>query len=272
MPALRKAGYSFSVVTVNPNDPAQWTRVTRAARKAGLRLIIGGNPEPYRRLPSGRWEITPAGKRLLQYLKGQGSLVLALFVYNEPYWIHPLTNQSDSCGAMPAAELRALRKTIRARWPAAKIYHDLGHPAAWAPGGYLHESHPCIGSKYANQRGVADYVGIWHYPFRAEGYGREEGLATLARESAYVVKSMGAVPVWLNQVHSGVGSLVLPTPEQLLDWNCATRAALPSGSLISWYVWRQSIYSDYLANHPELWPATTQAGCPGTPTPAGPRN
>ena len=272
MPLLRTAGYSFDVVTVNPNTPSQWKRVVNAARASGLRLIIGGHPEPFRRTTSGRWRITPAGTRLLAFLKKQGPVVMALFVYNEPYWIHPLTDQSSSCGAMSAAELRALRKTIRSVWPAAKIYHDLGHPAAWAPGGYLHEAYSCIGAKYANQRGVADYVGIWDYPFRAEGYDREEGLATLAREAAYVVESMGALPVWLNQIHSGVGGLVLPTPEQLLDWNCATRAALPPGSLISWYVWRQSIYDDYLANHPELWSSTTHAGCPAAPVPAAPPN
>ena len=72
---------------------------------------------------------------------------------------------------------------------------------------------------------------------------------------------MHAVPVWLDQAHGVSMRLVFPTQAQLLDWNCAVRSALPAGSLISWYVWRQGIYTDMLANHPEDWPLTTSAAC-----------
>jgi hypothetical protein len=75
---------------------------------------------------------------------------------------------------------------------------------------------------------------------------------------------MGAVTVWLNQAHACCGYLRWPTDSELLDWNCSTRAELPAGSLISWYVWRQQLYGDYLANHPDQWPLTTASACGST--------
>jgi len=263
MPAFKSTGYAFDVVTVNPNLKREWKRALDAARVNGLKLIIGGYPAPYSySTRTRRWTITPAGVRLLDYLESRSSLVLALFVYNEPYSSSPVTGQTDPCGATSASQLRELRTKIRSIWPSTKIYHDIGWPSAWAPGGLLSSSTSCAGQKYADQSGVADYVGVWDYPFTSSGYRRTEALATLTRESNYVVNSMKAIPVWLGQMHSLPSeNLVWPTSAELQDWNCAIRAALPGGSLISWYVWRQGIYSDYLANHPELWAMTTQAVC-----------
>jgi chitodextrinase len=258
---FKQIGYAFDVATLNPSSPSSWPGILDAAQANGLKLIIGAYPAPYS-YSNGQWSISAAGVNLLNYLASRSSLVLALFVYNEPYWISPTTGASSSCGAMSAADLRGLRTKIQSVWPSAKIYHDLGQPGAWAPGGSLYKSYSCIGNKYADQTGVADYVGVWDYPFERGGYQKARALATLSRETSYVLNSMHAIPVWLNQSHSAsCCSLVFPTQSQILDWNCAVRKALPAGSLISWYVWRQSIYGDTLANHPEDWPLTTAAGC-----------
>jgi hypothetical protein len=259
MSTFRRMGYSFDVVTVNPGQKSQWKRVLDAAKANGLKLIIGAYPEPYSYV-KGQWKVSQAGRKFLKYLKTRSSLVLALFVYNEPYWVSPFTGHTNSCGATSAEQLRRLRTKIRSFWQGAKIYHDLGWPSAWAPGGSLHASYPCIGRKYADQRGVADYAGIWDYPFTSLGFRKVEGLATLKREAKYVKSGMHATPVFLGQAHA-VDNLVWPTSSELQDWNCAIRAALPAGSFLSWYVWRQEIYSDYLANHPEMQPMTTQAAC-----------
>ena len=267
---LKSIGYDFDMRTVNPNSPDTWAPALDAAEAQGLKLIIGGYPEPYS-YADGEWTISPAGVQLLEYLSSRSSLILALFVYNEPYWVNPFTRQTDACGALSADQLRALRVEIRTVWPDAKIYHDIGEPSRWAPGGSLHRSYPCIGDKYADATGVADYVGAWYYPFRTSGYRKAEGLAALDRESDYIPNSMGAVTVWLNQVHACCGDLTWPSDPQILDWNCSTRSRLPTGSLISWYVWRQQIYQDYLANHPEQWPLTTAAACASAP-PQAPTN
>jgi hypothetical protein len=262
LPTFRHIGYGFDVTTLNPSDPSSWAGILDAAQANGLKLIIGAYPEPYT-YRNGQWSISAAGVNLLNYLASRSSVVLALFVYNEPYWLSPTTGASSSCGQMSAADLRGLRTKIQSVWPGAKIYHDLGEPSAWAPGGYLYKAYSCIGNKYADQSGVADYVGVWDYPFEADGYHKERALSTLTRETNYVINSMHAVPVWLNQSHAAsCCDLVFPTKAQLLDWNCSVRKALPVGSLISWYVWRQGIYSDTLSNHPDDWASTTLAACP----------
>ncbi|MEP6892298.1 MAG: fibronectin type III domain-containing protein [Gaiellaceae bacterium] len=258
---FKQIGYGFDVAALNPSDPSSWPGILDAAQANGLKLIIGAYPEPYS-YSNGQWSISAAGVKLLNYLASRSSLVLALFVYNEPYWISPITGASSSCGEMSAADLRGLRTKIQSVWPGAKIYHDLGQPSAWAPGGYLYNAYSCSGNEYADQTGVADYVGVWDYPFEAGGYQKARALSTLTRETNYVINSMHALPVWLNQSHAAsCCSLVFPTQAQLLDWNCSVRKALPVGSLIAWYVWRQGIYSDTLSNHPEDWASTTAAAC-----------
>ena len=260
MRTYKKLGYDFAVRSVDPRRPREWRRELDAAQSQGLKLIIGAHPALFS-FSKGRWAISPAGVRFLRYLRSRAELVLALFVYNEPYWVDPFTGSTDPCGALSANVLRALRTKIRTVWPEAKIYHDIGRPSQWAPGGSLHDMHACIGKKYINVKGVADYVGAWYFPFRESGYRRSDGLTVLARESAYISNEMGAVTVWLSQAHACCEDLVWPTDTEILDWNCTIRSALPRGSLVSWYAWRQAEYRDYLANHPEQWQLTIRPAC-----------
>ena len=261
---LKQIGYGFAVSNVAPGDINGARAKLDAARAAGIKLIIGlysfGGPEPYS-MSNGQWTLSQGAIDSINYLESRSSDIVAFFGFNEPYWLNQFTGQGDPCGAHSAASLRDFRNKIRAVWPDAKIYHDIGHAAAWAPGGYLYNAHSCIGQKYADATGVADYVGVYEYPFQSGGYMKAQGLATLARETSYVKDKMNATPVWLGQAHSGVEGMFWPSLAQLQDWNCSVRAALPAGSLISWYVWRQEIYGDYLVRHPEAWSRTTAAVC-----------
>jgi hypothetical protein len=262
-PTLKNIGYSFAITNVAPGDLAGAAAKLDAAKAAGIKLIIGlyafGGPEPYS-YANGQWTITQAAQNSLNYFKSRETEILAFFGLNEPYYTG-LTG-TNACGYYSAAQLRQFRTQIRAIWPGAKIYHDIGQPSEWAPGGSLYNSYSCIGQKYADQTGVADYVGVWDYPFELGGYMKTRALATLSRETSFVINSMGAIPVWLNQSHAASSlNLLFPTTASLLDWNCSVRRALPAGSLISWYVWRQGIYSDVLASHPEDWSSTNAAAC-----------
>ena len=255
-PALARLGYQFVVVTVDPANPAAWAKPFDAAQAAGLELIVGVHPPPYR-LRDGAWTISKEGKAFLEYAASRPSLVKAIFVYNEPYWIDPFTEAKNPCGALSAAQLRGLRSAIRDVWPEARIYHDIGHPSRWAPGGDHPRWQPCIGDKYADATGVADLVGVWAFPFETDGYHRSKALRILRREIDYVRDRMQALPVLANQAFRcrGCGEATRwPTAEELKDWNQATRALGPYA--ISWYPWRQASYDDYLANHPEMWNLT----------------
>lgn len=259
-PELQRLGYQFVVTTVSP-DRREWERTFDAAGTAGLRLIVGMWPSPYQ-LRGDEWTITPKGVAFLRFAASRTRQVKAIFVYNEPYWIHPLTNTPDICGAMPAEQLRKLRAKIRSVWPEAKVYHDIGEPGAWAPGGAHRRERPCVGDKYTDATGVADYVGIWSFPFLPNGYRKSQALKVIKREMAYVRTAMNAEPVVIAQAFGCADCAPTtrwPTNEEIRDWNCALRSLCPDG--VSWYVWQQDIYDEVLSRHPESWPATTAGAC-----------
>ena len=259
-PTLKNLGYDFAVTNVNPANRAEWAPTFDAAGAAGLKLVIGMYPVPYR-LTNGVWSITPAGQEFLRYAASRAASVKAIFVYNEPYWVNPFTNKNDLCGALSAQQLRDLRSAIRTIWPDAKIYHDIGTPGAWAPSGSHWKDYPCVANKYADATGVADFVGIWYYPFTDSGYQRTEGLATLRQEIAYVRAKMLAEPVLVNQAFTCKSCKLSnwPTADQLKDWHCATRSL--GAEAISWYAWRQDLYDGDLFHRPQLWPSTSPSVC-----------
>ncbi len=264
---LHNLGYQF-VITVLGTRRDTWKATFDAAEANGLKLIIGLYPAPYSYGPGG-WSITRDGVDFLNYAASRPNLMKALFVYNEPYWVDPFSGATNICGAVPAAQLRGLRSTIRAVWPDAKIFHDIGQPGAWAPGGWLRAETPCLADKYADATGVADYVGIWSYPFDLAGYHRTEALATLQREIAYVTTQMQAQPIVDMQAFrcDNCGEATRwPSFFEMKDWNAAVRCLGPQA--ISWYPWRQDAYDDYLANHPEMWPATTAEAAAGITEPS----
>jgi len=262
-PRLKSLGYSFVVITVDGN-PSNWATTFDAAERSGLKLIIGVYNPPYT-LANGVWTITPTGQSFLRYAQSRASLVKAVFVFNEPYWVDPWTYENSLCGQISAADLRSLRTEIRKIWPGAKIFHDIGAPEAWAPGGTVHRQNACVGNKYADQSGVADLVGLWFYPFERTGYLRDQGLAAMRVGMEFARGKMGAEPLLDAQAfrcrNCGEASR-FPTAAEIKDWNCALRDLQPNA--ISWYVWRQSIYDDYLANYPALWPSTSPSACGGS--------
>jgi uncharacterized protein (TIGR03437 family) len=258
---LKNLGYDFAAITLDPHNAATWKPALDAAEQAGLKLMVGGYPPPYL-FDNVKWTITGSGMELLTYLQSRSDLVLALYVFNEPYSTNPYGNEVTPCGYFSAADLRALRTTIQGYWSGAKIYQDLGEPSDWAPGSAYTKSTPCVGNKYADQTGVADYVGIWYYPFTSSGYDRAGGLTALRREANFVLNSMQpAVPMSLNQAFSCRDcSLVLPPLDQMLDWNCATRT-LPLAA-ISWYPWRKfASYEGAIADITSYWPLSTAESC-----------
>ncbi|GEM_PF-1187325 len=264
-PTLHMLGYDGVVLTLDPSKPATWQTALDSAQAWDLKLIVGGFPPPYQYNNLGGWVITPNGMALLNYLQSRANLVLALYVFNEPYYTNPYTSQTAPCGYFSASDLRALRLTIQSVWPGVKIYQDLGNPAEWAPNGSYASRMPCVGSKYADQTGVADYVGIWEYPFGPYGGDVNGNLSTLRGIANFVLNSMQpAQPISLNQVFACPSCgppLTMPTRQQVLQWNCATRA-LPLAA-VDWYAFRRFIptYSDALGDNPWYWPVTTAGAC-----------
>ena len=259
---LKRLGFQFAVVSLN-RDEAHWETVFREAERAGIRLIAGIHPYPYR-LEAGQWVIEPVGLRFIEFARKHSVVVKALYGFSEPYWVDPSTGVNTPCGAHSAAELRDLRKWIRRIWPEARLYHDFGRPSLWAPGGAMERDHGCVGNRYADASGVADYAGIWFYPVSGrQGYQREELVRSMREEVAYVTLSMRAEPIVLGQAFrcEGCGEGTrMPTVNEARDINCTLRWIAPHA--ISWYLWRQPPSRDTLIAHPELWEAIDARGCP----------
>src|SRR5215469_2744123 len=198
-PVLAQLGYDFALITLDPTQPNTWKTALDAAQSAGIKLIVGAYPLPFT-YNGGSWSISQQGQQFLGYLQSRSNLILAIYVFNEPYGSNPYTGVTTPCGNFSAADLRALRSTIQSYWAGAKIYQDIGSPAEWAPSGSYAANNPCVGIKYADQTNMADYVGIWYYPFTGNGYQNSAGIADLTAEARFVVSSMQpAVPVSLNQ-------------------------------------------------------------------------
>jgi hypothetical protein len=260
------------VVTV-PDIPTL-TADLAVASAAGIKLVVGLWPPPYTlNSDNATWTISALGNTFLQNLAANSSSVLGVYVFNEPYYTGS-GNSQNACGVYSAAQLAQLRTQIQAVWGGAKIYQDIGDPTAWIPGGSVWQS--CVGNKYAVQTNVADYVGIWYYPFSsANAYGSAAVTTFVNRVAPYVKNSMSpAVPVFLAQSFAaGSGSAgdgssaIMPTAANMKSLNCTLRTLLPTGSMISWYVWIQAGYTDYLKNHSELWPDAPASACGTSMTP-----
>src|SRR5258708_5756529 len=85
---LKNLGYDFAVITLDPHNAATWKPALDAAEAAGIKLMAGGYPPPYL-FDNVKWTITGSGMELLTYLQSRSSLILALYVFNEPYSTNP---------------------------------------------------------------------------------------------------------------------------------------------------------------------------------------
>ena len=136
----KSIGYGFAVTNVAPGDVAGAKAKLDAAHNAGLKLIIGlyafGGPQPYTLNGDGTWTFSQGAIDVIRYLATRQSDILAFFGFNEPYWTGP-DGTTNKCGFYSAAQLRQFRTQVQAIWPGAKIYHDIGWPSEWAPGGDL---------------------------------------------------------------------------------------------------------------------------------------
>ena len=131
---LKALGYDFAVVTLRLDDVASWKPTLDAAQSVGMKLMVGAYPPPYVQ-DGAAWTITSSGMAVLTYLQTRADVVIALYVFNEPYSSNPYAGGDIPCGFFSAGDLRTLRSTIQGVWPGAKIYQDLGGPSQWAPGG-----------------------------------------------------------------------------------------------------------------------------------------
>jgi hypothetical protein len=267
-PALKRAGYDFAVVTVDPSNKAQLNSVLDAAHQNGLKLFVGAQPYPYAHV-GNELKVTPTGAQFLKNLADRKDDVMGVFVFNEPFWTDPLTGRTSDQGVYTAKQLGDLSDQIKSIFPGAKILQDIGAPSAWAPGGFLG-----TGAKYPidQMKRVADYWGIFGNgaePFLAGGaYNKESALNQIQHETKFIREKLGGEAIVDAQSYRApaAGITGYPSDAQIKDFNCSLRERMPELAGISWYVYRQTpLYQDFLANHPEQVPLTGPNACLADP-------
>ena len=244
-PTLAAIGYQYIVCQIH-TDWTDWNGILEGwlnqAKQLKIQLVIGAYPDPWTLKTDGtdHWNLSPDGGLFLTTVSNHPESVMAIYGLNEPYLY----------GYTPA-QLRSLRYLIQIINPTLKIYHDIGALGSWIN---------------TDQTNICDFAGIWYYPFFKTGYDANGLVAQVRSLSSYVITKMQpAVPVWLGQTFQDTktgGINIMPTPSQLQDANCKIRANLPTGSLITWYAWSDTFYSDDLQSHPELLPFTLSRSCP----------
>ena len=115
-----------------------------------------------------------------------------------------------------------------------KIYHDIGWPSEWARAATSTMRIRASGTSTPIQTGVADYVGVYDYPFQTRGYIKAQATRS-ARQGDRLRDQLDARCPGLARPGTTLVPatvIVFPTQAQLLDWNCPVRKRSPPAALI----------------------------------------
>jgi hypothetical protein len=240
------SGLGIEVVLMDvahDGPPESWLAYLDEAQRRGIRVIAWLWPEGWHWNGSA-WQIDAQGRLFVQTVAGHPAL-WAVYGLHEPYW-----NGCSGCG-YTTAEQQALYNAIKAIAD-VPIYSEVDSMAFWT----------AHGEETAFADGVCDYCGTWYYPFKRGGiYERDELIARLeadlevARERAPNSKF-----VWIMQSFEQRYApyyLRLPTAEEMRDLASIVYSEDVDGAM--WYVWVfDSLYTDFLSNHPELHPVVRE--------------
>jgi len=258
---VRRLGFT---VVLNNFDyeatPREWIAYLDAARAQGLKVIAWLWPEGWKLdRRTGAWTIDAQAQRFLRTVSSHPAL-FAVYGLHEPYW-----NECEGCGYTTAHQ-QALYRAIKAIAP-VPVYSEINGFAFWAEQGAATTIAP----------GMCDYCQTAFYPFMSNGaYKRKELLNHIQDEIAALRRYAPDVRlVWTMQSMAHRGDrLRMPTADEMRDY---ARIVYAHPEVVGawWYMWRwdNELYHDYLANHPELYPAvreiaqTVVAPLRPTPTP-----
>ncbi|NWG22643.1 MAG: hypothetical protein HXY39_20240 [Chloroflexi bacterium] len=246
LPVVRRLGFTVVLNDFAYDDgPAEWIGYLDAAHAQQLKVVAWLWPEGWtldRR--TGVWTIDPQTQRFLRSVAGHPAL-FAVYGLHEPYW-----NECDGCG-YTTAQQQALYRAIKAISP-VPVYSEINGFAFWAERGSATTIAP----------GVCDYCQTAFYPFMTDGsYKRKELIAHIQREiDALRRHAPTSRLIWTMPSMSHVGDqLRMPTADEMRDYARLVYAQ-PEIAGAWWYPWRwdNDLYPDYLAKHPELFPAVCE--------------
>ena len=124
------------------------------------------------------------------------------------------------------------------------------------PGSDLVEDNPCIGDKFVDQRGVADFVGIFNHNLRnGEPQDLPAETEYMREQIEFVENEMEAEAIVDMQAFGCTRCdsepIRMPTAQEFRAWQCALRELGPYA--ISYYPWNLELYDEALSDRPDLW-------------------
>ncbi|MBE0699407.1 MAG: hypothetical protein IH586_20995, partial [Anaerolineaceae bacterium] len=107
--------------------------------------------------------------------------------------------------------------------------------------------------------GVCDFCATWFYPFLTKGYNRNELIRRLKADldTAHRLAPNSKIVWYLQSFAKDGDSLRMPDSREMFD---IAKIVIDSGvDGVMWYAWSfNSLYSDTLGRHPELFPTIKQ--------------
>jgi len=230
------------VLTAFPHDgtPESWLAYLDAAQVQDIQAIAWLWPQGWT-WDGTAWRIDDQAELFVRTVAGHPAL-FAVYALHEPYW-----NGCLGCG-YTTTEQQALYSAIKAIAD-VPIHSAVDSMSAWT----------AYGEETAFAEGICDYCETWYHPLLEDGtYERERLLSQLTADLAVArERAPNSRIVWSMQCFAQSGAYRMPTADEMRDVASIVYATDIDGAL--WYPWTfGDLYSDFLSNHPELYPVVRE--------------
>ncbi|MGD9030930.1 MAG: hypothetical protein PVG25_14080 [Anaerolineae bacterium] len=198
----------------------------------------------------GSWQIDEQARLFLQTVSAHPAL-FAVYALHEPYW-----NGCWGCG-YTTTQQQALYSAIKSIAD-VPIHSAVDSMSAWTR--YAEEQD----KDTAFADGMCDYCETWYHPFREDDTFEKATLIShveadlaVARARAPNAKIVWSMQCFAQEVPLG-DDYRMPTAEEMRDLASIVYSRGVDGAL--WYPWdfQGGLYSDFLSNHPELYPVVRE--------------